>query len=122
MKRAVDTVLSRFGRLDILYNNVGGSTLRDGPVTTAPFEEFWHKIRTDLFGTWLGCHYAIPAMIKGGGGSVVVSARPEHLMLFDHPASDRMIADLRQSAPLAGTIVHDISVGRLVSIRRAPRC
>lgn len=46
----------------------------------------------------------------GQGGRVVVSARPEHLALFDQPASDRMMADLRQSAPLAGTIVYDISV------------
>lgn len=71
VQSAVDTALRRFGRLDILYNNVGGSTLQDGPVTTAPLEEFWNKIRTDLFGTWLGCRCAIPAMIAGGGGSVV---------------------------------------------------
>lgn len=74
MQRAVASALSSFGRIDVLYNNVGGSTLRDGPVTTAPFEEFWHKIRTDLFGTWLGCHCAIPAMIESGGGSVINAA------------------------------------------------
>lgn len=71
VQAAVDAALHRFGRLDILYNNVGGSTLQDGPVTTAPLEEFWNRIRTDLFGTWLGCRCAIPAMIEGGGGSVV---------------------------------------------------
>lgn len=71
VQAAVDTALRQFGRLDILYNNVGGSTLQDGPVTTAPLEEFWNKIRTDLFGTWLGCRCAIPAMIEGGGGSIV---------------------------------------------------
>ena len=71
VQEAVDTALRRFGRLDILYNNVGGSTIADGPVTTAPLEEFWNKIRVDLFGTWLGCRCAIPAMIEGGGGSIV---------------------------------------------------
>lgn len=71
VKRAVDTAIDEYGRIDVLYNNAGGSTTQDGPVTTAPHEEFWRKMRVDLFGTWLGCHHAIPHMIAGGGGSVV---------------------------------------------------
>jgi NAD(P)-dependent dehydrogenase (short-subunit alcohol dehydrogenase family) len=71
VKRVTDTAMREFGRIDILYNNAGGSTMRDGPVTTAPFEESWNKMNVDLFGTWLGCHYAIPHMIAGGGGSVI---------------------------------------------------
>ena len=67
----VDAALREYGRIDILYNNVGGSTMNDGPVTTAPFEEFWNKMKVDLFGTWLGCHYVIPHMIAAGGGAVV---------------------------------------------------
>ncbi|SAK53971.1 Short-chain dehydrogenase/reductase SDR [Caballeronia calidae] len=67
VKRTVDT----FGGLDILYNNVGGSTLQDGSVATTSFEEFRRKIDIDLFGTWLGCHYAVPEMIKRGGGSII---------------------------------------------------
>ncbi len=71
VKRVIETAMQEFGRIDILYNNAGGSTMQDGPVTTAPFEEFWNKVNVDLFGTWLGCHYAIPHMIAGGGGSVI---------------------------------------------------
>ena len=47
------------------------------------------------------------------GASVVVSARPEHLTLFDDPAPDRLPAVLRQSAPIGGTVVHDVGVGDL---------
>jgi NAD(P)-dependent dehydrogenase (short-subunit alcohol dehydrogenase family) len=71
VERVVEAAMREYGRIDILYNNAGGSTMQDGPVTTAPFEEFWRKMRLDLFGTWLGCHYAIPHMIAGGGGSVI---------------------------------------------------
>ena len=71
MRAMVAAAMQTYGRIDILYNNVGGSTLQDGPVTTAPFEEFWTKMKVDLFGTWLGCHYEIPHMLAAGGGAVV---------------------------------------------------
>lgn len=74
MKALAEGALAAFGRIDVLYNNAGGSTLADGPVTRVsepPFEEFWTKMRVDLFGTWLGCHYVIPHMIAAGGGSVI---------------------------------------------------
>ena len=71
VERAVAMAVSEFGGLDMLYNNVGGSTLLDGPVTTAPFEEFQKKINVDLFGTWLSCRHAVPEMIKRGGGAIV---------------------------------------------------
>ena len=65
---------SRFGRLDILFNNAGGSTARDGPLTVAPLDEFWRAIKLDLFGTWLCSRSAIPLMQNSGGGSIVNSA------------------------------------------------
>ncbi|HSV82418.1 MAG TPA: SDR family oxidoreductase [Ramlibacter sp.] len=69
--RMVDSAMREYGRIDILYNNAGGSTLQDGPVTKAPHEEFWRKMKVDLFGTWLGCQHVIPHMIAGGGGSII---------------------------------------------------
>jgi len=67
VKRCVDT----FGKLNILHNNAGGSTVQDGAVTEGPTEEFWRKIQLDLFGTWLGCQHGIPAIIASGGGAVI---------------------------------------------------
>ena len=63
--------MDRFGHLDILHNNAGGSTLQDGPVTKAPVEEFWRCIKPNLFGTFLCSKYAIPLIAKSGGGSVI---------------------------------------------------
>jgi putative spermidine/putrescine transport system ATP-binding protein len=43
------------------------------------------------------------------GTRVLLSVRPDQLMLHDQPASDRMPAQLRQSAPLGAALVHDIA-------------
>ena len=71
VQSAIKETISKFGRLDILHNNAGGSALQDGPVTEAPVEEFWRCVNLDLFGTFLCSKYAIPEIAKSGGGSVI---------------------------------------------------
>lgn len=71
VKDAIARTVALFGRLDILCNIAGGSSSADARVTEAPDEEFWRVIRLDLYGTFLCCKYAIPAMARGGGGSVI---------------------------------------------------
>ena len=55
----------------MLYNNAGGATPKDGKVTEMDLDEFWRTIGVDLFGTFLGCRFGIPVMVKGGGGSII---------------------------------------------------
>ncbi|MEI6837951.1 MAG: SDR family oxidoreductase [Alcaligenaceae bacterium] len=71
VEAAVQSCVKTFGKLNILHNNAGGSTVKDGAVTEGATEEFWRKIQLDLFGTWLGCQYGIPAIIASGGGAVI---------------------------------------------------
>src|SRR5215470_17638909 len=71
VEAALAETIARFGKLDILHNNAGGSTLQDGPVTEAPEQEFWRAITLDLFGTFLCAKLAIPHIIQAGGGSVI---------------------------------------------------
>lgn len=71
VERAFAAAIARFGKIDVLFNNAGGSSPRDGPLTVAPLEEFWRTIKLDLFGTWLCSRAAIPLMQKTGGGSIV---------------------------------------------------
>jgi len=80
VKTMISTTVKAFGGLNILYNNAGGSTMVDGPVTEAPEEEFWRVIGLDLYGTFLGCKYAIPELIKAGGGSVINMSSNQALM------------------------------------------
>jgi NAD(P)-dependent dehydrogenase (short-subunit alcohol dehydrogenase family) len=71
VERAVRETVSAFGGLQVLYNNAGGATPRDGKVTEMELDEFWRTIGVDLFGTFLGCRFAIPVMVEGGGGSII---------------------------------------------------
>lgn len=68
MRAVVDT----YGSLDILYNNVGGSTPLDNAITELPMEEFWHAINRDLLTTFLATRHALRIMQKQGrGGSII---------------------------------------------------
>ena len=68
---AIAATEDKFGHLDILHNNAGGSTPQDNNVVEAPIMEFWRVIKLDLFGTFLGCRHGIPALIRSGGGVVI---------------------------------------------------
>lgn len=77
---AINETVARFGKLNVLHNNAGGSTAQDGPVTEAPEEEFWRAIKLDLFGTFLCSKVGIPHIQKAGGGSVINMASNVALM------------------------------------------
>jgi len=70
-----DPVLWRFlgsvGGLDVLYNNAGGATARDGSLVDMPLEEFWRTISVDLYGSFLACRFALPHIKAAGGGSII---------------------------------------------------
>jgi NAD(P)-dependent dehydrogenase (short-subunit alcohol dehydrogenase family) len=69
VNRIVDDCVERFGRIDILVNNVGLSQ-PGGPVDMA--EEVWdQQMQVNLKGAFLACKRVLPIMQKQGGGSVV---------------------------------------------------
>jgi len=55
----------------VLHNNAGGSTARDDTAVNAPLDEFWRAIKLDLYGTFLGCRFGIPELIRAGGSAVI---------------------------------------------------
>ena len=65
----VRTAVERYGRLDILHNNVGISTRAD--VTEVTEEQWDHIMAVNVKSIVLASKYAIPEMKKGGGGSII---------------------------------------------------
>ena len=68
---AVAATLSKFGRLDVLYNCAGGSIAEDRSVTDVDLSVWDFTISLDLKGTLLLSRHAIPAIIEAGGGTVI---------------------------------------------------
>jgi len=61
--------VARFGRIDVLVNNVGGSAA-GGPVELS--EETWDaQVDVNLKSVFLACKHVIPVMERQGGGAIV---------------------------------------------------
>jgi NAD(P)-dependent dehydrogenase (short-subunit alcohol dehydrogenase family) len=59
----------RYGRLDVLVANAGIIPLTD--VVRATVEDWDEVLRVDGRGMFLTCKYAVEAMLRSGGGSIV---------------------------------------------------
>ena len=68
-QNAVDTAVSRFGTLNVLVNNAGVSG--HGRIEEVTLEMWNRVMNINSTGVFLGTRAAIPAMRRGGGGSIV---------------------------------------------------
>jgi NAD(P)-dependent dehydrogenase (short-subunit alcohol dehydrogenase family) len=126
VKATVAATERHFGKLDILFNCAGGSISEDAPIGKVDAAAVWDRtMRLDLLGTINGCQYAIPAIVRAGGGAVVNmssgaalrGASPAHI----YTAAKGGIVSLTRA--LAGTYaknsvrVNAICAGRILTER-----
>jgi NAD(P)-dependent dehydrogenase (short-subunit alcohol dehydrogenase family) len=72
MKKAVADLVQAYGGLDIVFANAGINGVW-APIDELQPEEWDRTIKTNLRGTYLTIHYAVPHL-KKAGGSIVVTA------------------------------------------------
>jgi NAD(P)-dependent dehydrogenase (short-subunit alcohol dehydrogenase family) len=68
-RSAVDSALSTFGRIDVLYNNAGVFFPND--VVDCSEDEWDEQIDSSLKGTFLMSKFTLPSMIERGSGVIV---------------------------------------------------
>jgi len=70
LEHAIKAAMDKYGKLNIMLNNAG--TPGPGKLIADLTEEEWNRvISVNLTGVFLGTKYAIPEMLKGGGGVII---------------------------------------------------
>jgi NAD(P)-dependent dehydrogenase (short-subunit alcohol dehydrogenase family) len=72
VKAMVEAAVTNFGGLDCLHNNAAATRMhRDTDVVSIDTEVWVDTLAVNLTGPFFGCKYAIPEMLKRGGGAIV---------------------------------------------------
>jgi NAD(P)-dependent dehydrogenase (short-subunit alcohol dehydrogenase family) len=95
----VQKVTARWGRLDILVNNAGIYYQAD--VVDTPSEVWDAVLGVNLSGAFLCTKYAVPVMIRGGGGAVV------------NIASEAGLVGIK------GQVAYNVSKGGMIALTRS---
>jgi len=73
-KNMVEVAESKFGKLNVMFNNAGIMDGRDDRAETTE-EDVWDlTFNVNVKGVFLGCKYGIPALRRAGGGSIINTA------------------------------------------------
>jgi NAD(P)-dependent dehydrogenase (short-subunit alcohol dehydrogenase family) len=72
-ERMVKAAINAYGRLDILHNNAG-IFVKPTPAHELAEDDWDRVFDINIKGVWLGCKYAVPQLIKAGGGAIVNTA------------------------------------------------
>jgi len=104
IKALIGKALSRYGRLDIAFNNAGIEGEAGKPIHEQSVDNYRNVIDTNVLGVLLAMKYEAPAMSKNGGGVIVNNSSIAGLIGFPgfavYVASKHAVIGLTKTAAL----------------------
>lgn len=109
-RKVVETVLTKYGRIDILVNNMGGSETKAGGFAILSDEEWEHSIQTNLLAPVRLDRGFLPTMIEQKAGVIIhIASIQGRLPLYD--------STLPYAAAKAGLINYSKSLSNEVAAK-----
>jgi NAD(P)-dependent dehydrogenase (short-subunit alcohol dehydrogenase family) len=123
IRQLMDEAASRYGRIDIVFNNAGYQEPRT-PLADTAEDRFDRVFHTNVQSVWLGMKYALAHMLPKGSGTIVNCASVSGLRnpnpgLSLYSASKAAVISLTRSAAMEyaekGVRINAVAPGRIVT-------
>ncbi|WP_188207208.1 SDR family NAD(P)-dependent oxidoreductase [Alkalibacillus aidingensis] len=106
-KSAVDKIINKFGKLDVLVNNAGA--LKRKPFTGTTIDDYQQLINVNQLGVFMGMQAVIPQMEKQQKGSII------------NNVSISAFAPISQSSVYAATKASVVAMSKAAAIELGPK-
>ncbi|XP_050243694.1 short chain aldehyde dehydrogenase 1-like [Quercus robur] len=83
VKKAVDMAVTKYGKLDIMFNNAGISGNIESQILESENEDFKRVLNVNVFGAFLGAKHAARVMIPTKKGSILFTSSIVSVMAND---------------------------------------
>ncbi len=112
MKTLLQTVDSRFGRLDVVFANAGINGVW-APIDEITPEEWDRTITVNLRGTYLTLHHAVPLMKRTGSGVILITSSINGTRVFSNAGATAYSATKAAQVAMAQMLALELAKHRI---------
>lgn len=111
VKRAIEEVISQFGRIDVVFANAGINGTWS-PIEDLTPDEWQQTLDVNLTGTFLTVKYAMP-YLKRQGGSVIINASVNGTRIFSNTGATAYACSKAAQVAFAKMVALEVAVDRV---------
>jgi NAD(P)-dependent dehydrogenase (short-subunit alcohol dehydrogenase family) len=109
MQRAMEAIVKAWGQMDALVANAGINGTW-APVDELTPDDWSQTLNVNLTGSFLAVHYAVPAMKRAGGGSIVLMSSVNGTRVFSNTGA----------TAYAVSKAGQLALGKMLALELAP--